>query len=259
MSTGELEGCLAVVSGASGRLGPSMVASLTSLGAEVIAVGRSLERLHEALDHLERVTCVNVDITDEAWPQLLRDTVARRGRLDILVNNAHVARGGSLRLAQSSDWVEALNLAVVATANALNAARDGLAASAQAGGPASVINIASMYGVVAPVPDMYDSEEGRNPPAYGAAKAAMLQLTRYAAAELGPQGIRVNSITLGPFPGAAQEADAAELVQRIADRTMLRRVGQPDEVSTALQFLASPRSSFVTGSNVVVDGGWTAW
>ncbi len=253
----DLSGCTAVVSGASGRLGPSMVRTLLDAGAHVVAVARDVSRLEHALQGLpaELRTC---DITSPEWPAVLASVLEERGRIDVLVNNAHVGRGGSLRLASAADFAEAFALAVTATADGINAAHAGLRASAEAGGPASVVNIASMYGVVAPDPRVYDSEEGRNPPAYGAAKAAMLQLTRYAAAELAPEGIRVNSITLGPFPGSPTPETEA-LFERIASRTMVGRVGQPAEVATALLFLASPASSFVTGSNVTVDGGWTAW
>ncbi len=253
----DLSGCVALVTGASGRLGPSMVHTLEEAGAHVVAVARDLTRLREAVGDstAELRTC---DITSPEWPALLASVAEEHGRIDVLVNNAHVGRGGSLRLSRPEDFAEAFGLAVTATADGINAARAGLSASAAAGGPASVVNIASMYGVVAPDPRVYDSEEGRNPPAYGAAKAAMLQLTRYAAAELAPEGIRVNSITLGPFPGSAT-AETEALFARIAARTMLGRVGQPAEVATALLFLASPASSYVTGSNVTVDGGWTAW
>ena len=253
----DLTGCVALVTGASGRLGPSMVETLASAGAHVVAVARDLTRLEEALGD-STADLRAADITSPAWPALVESVAAEHGRIDVLVNNAHVGRGGSLRLAQPEDFAEAFGLAVTATADGINAARAGLAASATAGGPASVVNIASMYGLVAPDPRVYDSEEGRNPPAYGAAKAAMLQLTRYAAAELAPEGIRVNSITLGPFPGSATPETEA-LFERIAARTMVGRVGQPAEVATALLYLASPASSYVTGSNVTVDGGWTAW
>ena len=139
----------------------------------------------------------------------------------------------------------------------MEAGRDGFAASVAAGGSPSVINVASMYGLVAPDPAMYATEEGRNPPFYGAAKAALLQLSRYAAAELGPIGVRVNAITPGPFPQHPEQMDPAFLDQ-LASRTMLGRVGRPDDIRTAVLFLASPHSAFVTGSNIVVDGGWTA-
>lgn len=253
----DLTGCTAIVSGASGRLGPGMVRALAGAGARVVAVGRDRARLEEALDGIdaELRTC---DITSSQWPELVAEVAAETGRLDVLVNNAHVGRGGSLRLAQAADFTEAFDLAVTASAAAINAARSGLTASARAGGPASVVNVSSMYAVVAPDPRVYDSEEGRNPPAYGAAKAAMLQLTRYAAAELAEHGIRVNALVLGPFPGDATPENG-ELLARIADRTMLRRVGRPEEVATALLYLAAPGSSFVTGSTVTVDGGWTAW
>jgi len=253
----DLSGCTAIVSGASGRLGPTMVRTLIEAGAHVVAVGRDLPRLEQALAGVEAQleTC---DITSPAWPALVEAVAREHGRIDVLVNNAHVGRGGSLRLADAADFTEAFELAVTATAGAINAAREGLRASCVAGGPASVVNISSMYGVVAPDPRIYDVEEGRNPPAYGAAKAAMLQLTRYAAAELGPEGIRVNAITLGPFPGETTP-ETEQLFRRIASRTMLGRVGRPEEVATALLYLASPASSYVTGSHVTVDGGWTAW
>lgn len=248
-----LDGSTAVVTGASGWLGRGMVRALLDAGATVHAVGRSAARLAEAVGTHDGLVLQEIDITSPAWP----DFLASLPRLDVLVNNAHVGHGGSLRTATEEQFDEAYELAVKAVWRGLNAARPALAASVAAGGSPSVINVASMYGVVAPDMAMYATEEGRNPPYYGAVKAALLQLTRYAAAEFGPDRVRVNAITPGPFPAAAAQADP-EFVQRLADHTLTGTIGQPEDIQTAVLFLASAHSRFVTGSNVTVDGGWTA-
>ncbi len=244
-----LDGAVAIVSGASGRLGPTMVSALADAGATVVAVARDAETL-AALerDGVEVATC---DVTSEAWPALVSRVGEDYGRLDVVVNNAHVGRGGSLHTATDAEWDEAWYLAVRATERAIGAARPFLASSPIA----SVVNVSSMYAVRSPDPGMYESEDQRNPPYYGAAKAALLQLTRYAAAELASEGIRVNALVLGPFPG---EAVSAPMVERLAARTMLGRLGSPEEVAGALLYLASNASSYTTGSALTVDGGWTA-
>lgn len=249
-----LRGATAVVTGASGWLGRQMASTLLAAGAQVHVLGRSEARLREALGaDADALVLHEIDVTTPAWPQWLGSLP----RIDVLVNNAHVGRGGSMRTATAELFDEAFDLAVKAAWAGINAARPGLGAAVQAGSSPSVVNVASMYGVIAPDLAVYATEEGRNPPFYGTAKAALLQLTRYAAAELGPEGIRVNSLTPGPFPATAAQGDPA-FVQTLADHTMTGTIGAPEDISTALLYLASPRSRFTTGSNVVVDGGWTA-
>jgi NAD(P)-dependent dehydrogenase (short-subunit alcohol dehydrogenase family) len=251
-----LDGAVAIVTGASGWLGSSMTTALAQAGAHVAAVARDERRLDDLVASLPSAQAVSCDVTSAEWADVVRRIADEQGRIDILVNNAHIGRGGSLRQATAADYREALDLAVVAASEGMNAARDGFAASLAAGGSPSVINVSSMYGVVSPDPALYDSEGGRNPPYYGVAKAGLLQLTRYAAAELGPSGVRVNAITPGPFPQHPERMDAG-FVSRLADRTVLKRIGNPPDIRTAVLFLASPHSVFVTGINLAVDGGWT--
>lgn len=256
----DLTGAVVVVSGASGWLGREMATALAAAGGTVIAVARNRDNLAtvEGAHGRGRVVAAACDVRDrEAWPTLIREVVAEHGRLDVLVNNAHVGRGGSLRTATEEQFDEAWDLAVKATWRGIEAARPGLLAAVAAGGSPSIVNVSSMYGRVAPDLSIYPTEEGRNPPFYGAAKAALTQLTRYAAAELGPDGIRVNSLTPGPFPQHPERMEPGFLGE-LASRTLLGRVGAAPDIRTAVLFLASPHSAFVTGSDVVVDGGWTA-
>ncbi|KGN36914.1 SDR family NAD(P)-dependent oxidoreductase [Knoellia subterranea] len=256
-----LDDAVAVVSGATGWLGPPMVEALAAAGAHVVAVGRRQSVLDElAAAQAEAghpISVQSCDVTAPEWPELISRIAEEHGRLDVLVNNAHVGRGGSMATATDELFDEGYEIAVKAAWRAIQAARPGLAAARALGGSPSIINISSMYGLVGPDLSLYDTEAGRTPPFYGTAKAALLQLTRYAAAELGDSGIRVNAITPGPFPAEAARENA-EFIDRLSSRTMLGRIGERDEIRTALLFLASRHSGFVTGSNVVVDGGWTA-
>lgn len=255
----DLSGRVAVVSGGAGWLGTQMVAALAAAGAHVTAVSRNSTKAKEALSGFEGdISVLSADVTSDEWPDAIRSVAARSGGLDILINNAHVGRGGSLRTSTADMFREGYELAVIAAATGINAARESLTASARAGRYPSVINVASMYGSVAPDPSMYETESSRNPPYYGAAKAGLLQLTRYSAAELGHLGVRVNAIAPGPFPSVAAQANS-DFTRELGTRTMLGRVGHPAEIQTATLFLASPSSSFVTGIVLPVDGGWTAW
>jgi NAD(P)-dependent dehydrogenase (short-subunit alcohol dehydrogenase family) len=116
-----------------------------------------------------------------------------------------------------------------------------------------------MYAHVSPDPKLYSEPGQMSPPHYGAAKAGLVQLTRHLAAELGPDGVRVNTLSPGPFPKPEVAARDPEFATRLASRTMLGRTATAPEIRGPILFLASPASSFVTGSVLAADGGWTAW
>jgi NAD(P)-dependent dehydrogenase (short-subunit alcohol dehydrogenase family) len=255
----DLSGRVAVVTGAAGHLGRSTAEALAGAGATVWLVGGRAHRLEELAENLTQSGATAIaqraDVLEDSDVRSLVDAVASAsGRLDILVNNAHIGRGGTLATSKVADFAEAAELALAAPTRLINAFRDLLAAAVPTGSP-SVINVTSMYGLVSPDPRLYERSEQVSPPYYGAVKAGLLQLTRYAAVELAPLGIRVNSLTPGPFPASA----GPDFERRLGDRVPLGRVGRAEEIQTAILFLASPSSSFVTGSEVRVDGGWTAW
>jgi NAD(P)-dependent dehydrogenase (short-subunit alcohol dehydrogenase family) len=161
--------------------------------------------------------------------------------------------------ASAEDFIAAYDVAVVGAFRCMAAGKILLSTAAHEIGHASVINIASMYGIVSPDQRVYDSPQLTNPPFYGSAKAALLQLTRYAACEYAKDRIRVNAISPGPFPRPEVRVNNPELHRLLCARTPLGRTGEPEELRGAAVFLASDAASYITGANLRVDGGWTAW
>ncbi len=256
-----LGGRVAVLTGATGRLGTVMARTLAAAGAETWIIGRTVERLDALAAEIRDGGGIchpfRCDVTVDADVEALGTALSEGpGRLDVLVHNAHIGRGGNLTTSRPADFAEATDLALSALNRLLGATRSLLAATAIEGGSPSVITVSSMYGMTVAHPELYATAQAASPPYYGAVKAGLLQLTRYAAVELAPLGIRVNSITPGAFPGAGVDP---EFLAKLDAQAPLGRVGQAEEIATALLFLASPRSTYVTGSNVVVDGGRTIW
>ncbi len=255
-----LDGRTAFVSGAAGHLGRAMVFALAQAGAHVIVNGRDRARLEELAQELAAqggsAECAAFDVGDS---ERVRAFFASRPRLDVLVNNAIAMTPKPFASVADGDFAETYRTGVIAPFEIVRAALPALRAAASEAGEASVVNIASMYGVVAPDRRIYSHPEQASPLHYGPAKAALLQLTRHLAAELGAERIRVNALVPGPFPRPAVTAQDAPFGARLAGRTMLGRTGNADEIRGPLLFLATPASSFVTGAALAVDGGWTVW
>ncbi len=270
-----LEGKTAVLTGASGFLGRTFALALLANGARVIALGRSERLKTEAANWanqfgadsiaVEQIDMYNV----EALNALCDRIAAQEKTLDILVNNAHelgAATGfnipeGSLENATFDQWQRNLQGGVYWAVQTTQ--RLGIKMKEQRRG--SIINIATMYASVAPRPQLYEGTASLNPPGYSASKAALAAFTRYTASFWGTSGVRANCISPGPFSntedvGTGQNAvqEDSPFVQKLKGYTVLNRIGRPLELCGALLFLASDASTYMTGQNLNVDGGWTA-
>jgi NAD(P)-dependent dehydrogenase (short-subunit alcohol dehydrogenase family) len=269
-----LEGKTAVLTGASGFLGRTFALALLANGARVVALGRSERLVTEAAAWAnqfgeDKISVRQIDMYEAAALDDLCDAIAAEEKsIDVLINNAHElgsATGfnvpeGSLENSTFDQWQRNLQGGVYWAVQTTQ--RLGVRMKAQRAG--SIVNIATMYATVAPRPQLYEGTESLNPPGYSASKAALAAFTRYTASFWGRDGVRANCISPGPFSntedvaGQNSVAEDSPFVQRLKGYTVLNRIGRPIELCGALLFLASDASTYVTGQNLIVDGGWTA-
>jgi len=261
-----LHGKIALVTGAAGWLGSPMAMELAACGATVILCGRKVDGLKKLAAEITAKGFsslpIAADITDGgAVERLIEEVSGRFGRLDILVNNAGSGPAGPRGLdAAAESFSQSADFELGATWRLIKQSLPLLHEAVRQSQDASVINISSMYGKVSPDPRIYAATQTPpNPPFYGAAKAGVLQMTRWLAANLGPAGIRVNAVTPGPFPQDIAKTSSPEFVNLLARKTALGRIGRRQEVAGAIVFLASPAASYITGADIAVDGGWTSW
>ncbi len=267
-----LEGKTALLTGASGFLGRTLGYALLANGARLIALGRS-ERLNLLAKtwsnefSKERVSTFQVDMYDlQALGKILDQIVSQEPFIDVLINNAHEMNAktgfntsdGTLENSTFDHWMRNLTGGIYWAA--LTTQKIGAVMKTKRRG--SIINISSMYARVAPNPHLYLGTNFLNPPGYSAAKAGLLALTRYIASFWGSYGIRANAILPGPFSNTqdTNENSVREddfFLERVKARTCLARIGKPEELIGALLFLASDASTYVTGHELIVDGGWT--
>jgi len=259
----DLSGRVALVTGGAGHIGREAALALAELGAAVAVL--DLDRVAAERVAAEVSTrwstqafALGVDLEDEdAVRQTPVRTTDALGGLDIVVNCAALVGsselpGWAVPLEQQSSgaWRLALEVNLTAPFLLVQAALPYLRRS----GHGSVINVASIYGMVGPDMSLYRGTGMGNPAAYGVSKGGLLQLTRWLATVLAPQ-VRVNAVT----PGGIERSQPEEFQRRYQVRTPLRRMGHEEDVKGAIVFLATDLSAYVTGQNLVVDGGWTAW
>jgi NAD(P)-dependent dehydrogenase (short-subunit alcohol dehydrogenase family) len=254
----DLSGRVALVTGGAGKIGTAIVDAFTECGATAAIADRDGPTCDAAAAAGPRRFAFPVDLRDETETRALPGRVVESlGRLDVLVHCAAYVgttqrEGWGVPFDQQSvaAWDEAMRVNLTAAFALAQAARPAL----EAGGAGSVILVSSIYGMVGPDMSLYDGTAMQNPAAYGASKAGLIQLARHLATVLGPR-VRANCLT----PGGVWRGQPELFVSRYEARTPLRRMAAEEDLKGAALFLASDLSAYVTGHNLVVDGGWTAW
>jgi NAD(P)-dependent dehydrogenase (short-subunit alcohol dehydrogenase family) len=255
----DLEGRVAVVTGGAGQLGRVFVDGLAARGMRVASFDLAPGSVPEGAREYD------VDITDRnALASALDDVVGEFGAPHVLVNNAGLDSPPDAPPADVGPFEEVPEAAFdsvmdVNVKGAVLCCQTIGAAMARAG-RGSIINISSVYGMLSPVQDLYEFRRARGetyvkPVAYSVSKGALLNLTRYLATYWAKDGVRVNTLTLA----GVWNGQDPEFLEAFAARSPIGRMLDEREALGALVFLASDASSYVTGSNLVVDGGWSAW
>ncbi len=259
-----LDGKVAVVTGAAGLLGKAHIHALAAAGANVVLVDLESDVCAERAEKLIREFGGNhkhfaCDVTDLSQWQLLREKIRKHfNRIDILLNNAGYTNrtksktyGNQFSEFPLETWHAIMDVNLTGVFLGCRV----IGSEMVKAGAGSIINIASLYGVVSPNHNIYPETGISQPVAYSVSKAGVIALTRYLATLWGKTGVRVNALT----PGGIYDGQNSTFVNRFNALNPMGRMGTPAELQGALLFLASDASQYCTGHNLVVDGGWTVW
>lgn len=250
----ELDGDVALVTGGAGLVGTAVVDGLVEQGATVVVADRPESDGERVADRLGTASFRPVDVTDEDEVVGLVSTVLdSHGRIDALVNCAYPRNENYGRQYESvtyGDWCE--NVRAHLGGYYLTSKAVGEAMRDQPAG-GSIVNLGSIYGRQAPDFTLYEGLSMTSPVEYAAIKGGVLNLTRYLSSYLGPDGVRANVVS----PGGVFDDHDETFVERYEERTVLGRMATPADVAGAVCYLVSDAASYVTGHDLVVDGGWT--
>ena len=261
-----LQGKTAIVTGALGLIGKKHCEALAAAGANVVAADTDEKKVEAFAAELgEQHGGLKIDVTNKRSLEIARDKILTRyGSIDVLVNNAAINdMFENPALAKELSAFE--NYPLDAFQQSLNVNVTGVFLCSQVFGTVmanqqsgSIINVASTYGIVGPDQSIYRNERGEQDfyksAAYPVTKGAVINFTRFLAAYWGHKGVRVNTLS----PGGVENNQNEFFINNYTAKTLLGRMAKADDYQGALIFLASDASAYMTGANLVVDGGWTA-
>lgn len=250
-----------LITGGAGYLGSAMSDAMAAYGANLFILGKQLEKNQKKAKELQvqyseqLIESVSFDIRDEQIIDTAMQYVANKaGSIDVLINNASYSCSKALHEYSSEEWVKGIEGTINGVFRVTRYALPYM--MKQRSG--NIINIASMYGMVAPNMEIYGDSGQNNPANYGAGKAAIIQFTKYLASVYAEYGIRANAVSPGPFPNPTVQKNKM-FVEALSQKNPMHRIGRPEDLQGIIIYLASDASRYMTGQNIVVDGGWTVW
>ena len=256
-----LKGKTALVVGGAGLLGSQICDALAEQGANIVIASRNIDACkNKSIELSNEYTQIQTSYTqvDLMNKQSINNCIKfvddQFKSLDILVVCAWSGKKNTWETIDDDDWNYDIEICLNGVFRLIKSATESLKKS-----KGVILNIGSMYGHVAPDYRMYEGVPQSNPPSYGAAKAAVIQLTKYLSSFLAPYGIRVNCISPGPFPFEEVINQYPEFKNRLESKNPLGRIGKPHEIKAMAALLCSDASSYITGQNICIDGGWTVW
>ena len=253
---------VAIVTGGAGHLGTAISEALAEAGANVVIASRNVDNCKALAKKLSqnypKAIGLKLDInSEESIFKLVEEVISKFGRLDILFNNAI---SGKSRKELEQMPVEEFESTLHGGLTSYFCMIKACVPHIKKIGKGSIVNIASMYGFIAPHFEIYrDKDEYFSPVNYHACKGGVVQMTRYMASYFAKDNIRVNTISPGPFPRPQIIQESPWFEEELAHQNPMNRIGKPWELKGAALFLASDASTYITGHNLVVDGGWTIW
>jgi NAD(P)-dependent dehydrogenase (short-subunit alcohol dehydrogenase family) len=255
-----------LVTGANGHIGESISKGFAMMGANVFLNGRDKKKIDILVKKFKKnnfnVTSAVFDINNY---RQVKNFFSKNKKFHTIVNNAFSTKLNHYDFFEKKRFNDAFNEGITSVANIMKVSEKNLIKGANDNGTASIINILSMYAIVSPDPSLYNGYDYKssphNPPHYGAAKAGLLHFSKIAAVNLAKKKIRVNCISPGPFPNIKNIFLSLDqkFLRRLKRKNPMGRWGNPDELITTALYLSSKNSSYVTGVNIPVDGGWTIW
>ena len=249
-----------LVTGGYGHLGRKICEDLMLCGANVYCLGRSKNKFVKSFSKkiIKRINFVKIDVNKEQQVAKVVKSLSKKFKINILINNTidSSIRGIDINM-KTKDWKKNLNNTLLGYFLMTKYVSQEMIKKKING---KIINVSSLFSILAPVPEMYLDLKNEPPISMAIAKGGINQMTKYAASTLARYNINVNGVIPGWFPKRKKgDVERKDYVKQITDRIPMKKIGNPEDLSGIFIFLSSNKSDYITGQSIVVDGGYSIW